>query len=772
MTPPAKTASEQDGRRRRLGALTALVAGLFVGLTLLPVQITGPVGGYIGHALWQLLGAGALGIPLLGLGLALAGFDRLGGLDMKRSAILIVGLSVLVPYVVGVLTHVTPAELDIDVGQRGIAARTVGLVPGFLAETISAKVGVAGAVLLGFLALSALTLVTFAWHPLQRLEAGQRAGRRNGGPADRRTGGTAEGVGERTERRRKERENDPEDTGGVLVNVPPVRRSAVPPEAPAPKPRKKDKRPEPSAVSSANEESDTPPIDLLTAPANEDIDAGEAQLDRLGQSLLETLRTFKVEGQISGRTTGPVVTQFEVVPGAGVKAGRIVALADDLAMSMRAPSIRVAPIPGKGAVGVEVPNPIARMVTLRELIESPEWGRGRAALPIALGRDLEGKPVVADLAKMPHLLIAGATGTGKSVTINTIITGLVYRHTPRELRLLMVDPKMVELSMYNALPHLRHKVVTNNHDAATVLKWAVFEMNRRYELLQANGARNLADFNRKLEEGKPLRNPPRPKISLVTISAEAPDTPPEPPADENYTDGVLPMIVIVIDELADLMMTVQAEVEHPLAMLAQKARAIGIHLILATQRPSVNVITGLIKANFPSRIAFRVASKVDSRTILDQNGAEALLGNGDMLFLPPGKSEPMRLQGAYIGTDDSEKVMAWYVGRREARRAAVQAVAAEADILEMVRAQESEGEGGPGEDEAGERDALFREAAEACIQNQGGSTSLLQRRLRIGYGRAARVIDQLHYAGILGPPDGSKPREVLVGFDQLDEYCK
>ena len=258
----------------------------------------------------------------------------------------------------------------------------------------------------------------------------------------------------------------------------------------------------------------------------------------------------------------------------------------------------------------------------------------------------------------------------------------------------------------------------------------------------------------------------------MTISAEPSDTPPEPPADENYTDGVLPMIVIVIDELADLMMTVQAEVETPLAMLAQKARAIGIHLILATQRPSVNVITGLIKANFPSRIAFRVASKVDSRTILDQNGAEALLGNGDMLFLPPGKSEPMRLQGAYISTEDTEKVMEWYVARREARRAALQTPATEADILEVMRAQEGEGESGAGDEAAGERDALFREAAEACIQNQGGSTSLLQRRLRIGYGRAARVIDQLHYAGILGPPDGSKPREVLVGFDQLDEYCK
>jgi S-DNA-T family DNA segregation ATPase FtsK/SpoIIIE len=315
-------------------------------------------------------------------------------------------------------------------------------------------------------------------------------------------------------------------------------------------------------------------------------------------------------------------------------------------------------------------------------------------------------------------------------------------------------------------------VVTNNHDAASVLKWAEFEMQRRYELLQVNGARNLADFNRKVEENKPLRNPPQAKPTLASISAEPADTPPEPASDETYSEGILPFIVIIIDELADLMMTVQAEVESPLARLAQKARAIGIHLILATQRPSVNVITGLIKANFPSRIAFRVASKVDSRTILDGNGAEALLGNGDMLFLPPGKSEPMRLQGAFISTDDSEKIMRWFADQREKRRIALQgAEVPEADILELVRSQEADGDGGPGEEQEGERDALFREAAEACIQNQGGSTSLLQRRLRIGYGRAARIIDQLHYAGILGPPDGSKPREVLVGFDQLDEYC-
>jgi S-DNA-T family DNA segregation ATPase FtsK/SpoIIIE len=750
--------------RRRMGALTALVLGLFVGLTLLPIPITGPVGRYIGHGLWQILGAGALGIPLLGAGLALAGFDRLGNLDMKRSAVLIIGLSLLIPYLVGVLTHVGRSDLDIDVAQRGFAARIVGVLPGFFAEAISGKVGVAGAVLLGFLALSALTLATFAWHPLQRLERGGWDGQRGSGAAD-----TPDDRNVRPERRkRKAVEPEPSESSAEPV---PVLSFLRPSESRRRKEKKAKKSSAGDSSTLVDEESDLPPVDLLTPPSDQDIDAGEAQLDRLGNSLIETLRTFKVEGRPGPRTTGPVVTQFEVVPAPGVKAGRIGSLADDLAIAMRVPSVRVAPIPGKGAVGVEIPNPTARIVTLRELFESSDWSSRRAVLPIALGHDLEGKPVIADLTKMPHLLIAGATGTGKSVTINTIITSLIYRYTQKQLRFLMIDPKMVELSMYNALPHLRHKVVTNNHDAASVLKWAVFEMQRRYELLQANGARNIADFNRKVEEGKPLRNPPRPKPTLTTVNAEAPDTPPEEPVDETYRDGVLPFIVMIIDELADLMMTVQGEVETPLAILAQKARAIGIHLILATQRPSVNVITGLIKANFPSRIAFRVASKVDSRTILDQNGAEALLGNGDMLFLPPGKSEPMRLQGAYISTDESEKVMDWYVGRRAARRAAHEAAEAqEADILDLVRAQEGESESSS-EAQEGERDQLFREAAEACIQNQGGSTSLLQRRLRIGYGRAARIIDQLHYAGILGPPDGSKPRDVLVGFDQLDEYC-
>src|ERR671921_669962 len=441
---------------------------------------------------------------------------------------------------------------------------------------------------------------------------------------------------------------------------------------------------------------------------------------------MAALRTFKVEGELVGRTTGPTVTQFEVEPAAGVKVRQIATLADDLALAMRAPSIRiVAPIPGKGAVGVEVPNATREMVTFREIVESREFRDARMALPIALGKDLEGKPVIADLAKMPHLLIAGATGSGKSVCINTLITSLVYRHTPQTLRFLMVDPKMVELSVYNVLPHLRHKVVTDNRDAAAVLKWAVMEMGERYELLAANRARNIQDFNRRCQEGAPLVLPKRSDVAFEDLT---------------YRGGVLPYIVVVIDELADLMMTVQGEVEKPLAMLAQKARAIGIHLILATKRPSVNVITGLIKANFPSRIAFRVSSQVDSRTIIDGAGAEMLLGNGDMLFIPPGKSEPSRLQGAYLSSEETEKLMSWYEAQRDRRRAALREMGMdmeaemtpdEPDILETVRTREAglraalEGGGDEGGADVGSRDPLFREAAELCIQNQSGSTSLL-----------------------------------------------
>ncbi|MBT8397583.1 MAG: DNA translocase FtsK [Gemmatimonadetes bacterium] len=503
-----------------------------------------------------------------------------------------------------------------------------------------------------------------------------------------------------------------------------------------------------------------PSLDHLDEPDLSDREGMERELDRLGHVLVQKLQTFNVECTIGGRTTGPVVTQFEVVPAPGVKVNRIANLDADLALAMKARSIRiVAPIPGKGAVGVEIPNPKAEMVFLREILESRQFGRTKADLPLALGRDLTGRPFVADLARMPHALIAGATGSGKSVCLNAFITSLVYRHTPETLRFLLIDPKMVELSAYVDLPHLRHPVVTDPRDAAGVLKWAVFEMERRYELLHANTVRSIGEFNKKLRQGVPLKR----------VYPKGPDGDPDRWL---WKDGPVPYVVLVVDELADLMMTVQSEVEKPLTLLAQKARAIGIHLLVATQRPSVNVITGLIKANFPTRVAFRVSSKVDSRTIIDQNGADALLGNGDMLFLPPGTSELVRIQGAYIGTDETERLTSWYreqAALRSDRAAKEERWPEEEDILEVVRSMEAEAgleEGGlsPGED----RDDRFWDAAEVCIQQNQGSTSLLQRRLKIGYGRAARVVDQLHEAGILGPPDGSKAREVLMTLSDLE----
>ena len=501
-----------------------------------------------------------------------------------------------------------------------------------------------------------------------------------------------------------------------------------------------------------------PPLELLTGPRLANRYGMERELDRLAGVLLNTLRTFNIECEIAGRTTGPAVTQYEVVPAAGVKVNRIANLDADLALAMRARSVRiVAPIPGKGAVGVEIPNPRPEIVRLREILETAAFVQSRGALPLAMGKDLAGLPYVADLARMPHALIAGATGSGKSVCLNTIITSLVYRHGPERLRLLLIDPKMVELSAYADLPHLRHPVVTDPREAAGALKWACMEMERRYTLLSANGVRSLQEFNDRLARGVELRLP----------GPEAPDGDPD---DGKYTDGPLPWIVVVVDELADLMMTVQAEVERPLAQLAQKARAIGIHLLVATQRPSVNVVTGLIKANFPCRIAFRVASKTDSRTILDQNGADSLLGHGDMLFLPPGQSEPVRMQGAFVSTDETEKLMGWFREEADTLEALKARVAAgEQDILQELREMED----GDGDEEfcSTDWDDLFREAAGACISQGSGSTSLLQRRLRIGYGRAARIVDQLHDAGVLGPPDGSRPREVLVDLDGLDEIC-
>ena len=737
----------------------------------------GWVGWWLARPLVALLGWPAASLtPLVPAVHALRVFGRLESEQDRKWMIFFAGLVAIVPIAIAL-------AVSVPAGDRSAGAGVWGT---FFAYYWRAWFGGIGAWVVLALAISTLTATTLAWNPI-RVLIGHRAPKIEP-VAD------AEPLAPPKRRRKKDKGLDeepgllpavaltpePEELPGLVGGGALAETESDVAEAADGKRRRKKSRAESAAdreieIAAAIEASEQhvsmlgdelPPTDILSPPQPRNADVGRRELDAMGGKLMDALRTFRVEGELVGRTTGPVVTQYEVEPAPGVKVRQFANLSNDLALAMRAPSIRiVAPIPGRGAVGVEVPNPTSEIVSFRELIEARDYQNARAALPIALGKDLEGKPVIADLAKMPHLLIAGATGSGKSVCVNTIITSLIYRHTPRTLRFLMVDPKMVELSVYNTLPHLRHKVITDNRDAAAVLKWAVMEMNERYELLAANGCRNVQDFNKRVHEGSPLKLPKRDNVAFEDLT---------------YRGDVVPYIVVVIDEMADLMMTVQGEVETPIAMLAQKARATGIHLILATQRPSVNVITGLIKANFPSRIAFRVASQVDSRTIIDGAGAEMLLGNGDMLFIPPGKSEPSRLQGAFLSSDDTENLMKWYQDRREAKRAALVAQGAggdealhEPDILEAVRQREAleTGKGDDGEPADVDRDKLFREAAEVVIQHQQGSTSLLQRRLKVGYGRAARIIDQLHFAGVLGPPDGSKPRDVLVGLDELERIC-
>jgi S-DNA-T family DNA segregation ATPase FtsK/SpoIIIE len=791
-------------QRREIGGVAILAVALFFALALLPVwllgargavwfpsnNMMGPAGGVIRALLVFIFGAASALAPIA---IAVGGL-RVGGWisteKAVRVAILAVGLLLLLPVLGWVLG----------------AQQAAGWVGEVLGGPLVRFVGPLGAGLVAGVALVALSVGTLGWNPLRSLAHGMAAG---GDAAGRTARVLAERSRELAERGRGLSARgsarpgaEASDAAAPLQGLAPEwLEDGVAPERAAElgatdlevergmaEPAAGDVEPdlpaaptqdglaegfEKSATGVTETETgdledelvafehEVPPVDLLSAPEHHDRESMDRQLDELGRILVDKLRTFNVESELGGRTTGPMVTQFEVVPAPGVKVNRIANLDADLALAMKAHAIRiVAPIPGKGAVGVEIPNPRHEIVNLREILESAAFKGAKGELPLALGKDLTGRPYVTTLEAMPHVLIAGATGSGKSVCLNTIVTSLVYKHTPETLRLLMIDPKMVELSVYSRLPHLRHNVVTDPRDAAGVLKWAVLEMARRYALLKANHVRSIQEFNRKARADKPLKRH-EPKGS-------------EGDADRwTYKDGVLPYIVVVVDELADLMMTVQSEVEKPLTQLAQKARAIGIHLIVATQRPSVNVITGLIKANFPTRIAFRVASKTDSRTILDQNGADALLGNGDMLFLPPGRSDPVRIQGAYLPTEDTERLMSWYVElleRHDLVEDAGDREALETDILEELQGQELEA-ASAAEEISGDWDELFRSAAEICIQNGGGSTSLLQRRLSIGYGRAARIVDQLFDAGVLGPSEGAKGREVLVSLDELDALC-
>lgn len=478
-----------------------------------------------------------------------------------------------------------------------------------------------------------------------------------------------------------------------------------------------------------------PDLSLLDAtPGGGLTGGGEEVLMENARILEEALSNFDVHGKVVGVSPGPVVTRYEVEPASGVKVSRIVTLTDDLARIMSAEGIRIqAPVPGKSVVGVEIANKDRETVYLREILESPNFLKSDATLAMALGKTISGEPLVADLAKMPHLLVAGATGSGKSVCINSLISSILFKSTPDDVRLLMVDPKVVELTVYNGIPHLLVPVITEPKKASEALKWAVAEMESRYQLLAKLGVRNLADYNT--------------KVTRLNDAADADEE------GEEERPKTLPCIVILVDEFADLMLTAPADVETSLMSLAQKSRAVGIHIILATQRPSVNVITGVIKANFPSRIAFQVASKTDSRTILDMNGAERLLGKGDMLYLPGGQGEPIRIHGAFVSGEETERLVESIKEMNyDAEEVAV--FFNRADI----------------NSEENDRDELFDVAVNVVAEFEQASTSFLQRRMKIGYSRAARLMDELELAGIVGPAEGAKPREILVqGYGDEEE---
>ncbi len=467
-----------------------------------------------------------------------------------------------------------------------------------------------------------------------------------------------------------------------------------------------------------NKDYELPPLKLLKLPRKADQSGEYEQIHANAAKLERTFHSFGVKARVTEVHLGPAVTKYEVHPSEGVKVSKIVNLSDDLALALAAKDIRIeAPIPGKSAIGIEVPNSEVAVVSLREVLESSKNDKPDSKLMIAFGRDITGEAVCAELNKMPHLLVAGATGSGKSVCINGIITSILMRAKPHEVKLMMIDPKMVELNVYNGVPHLLAPVVTNPKKASQALMKVVSEMERRYDLFSHTGTRNIEGYNEYIKR----------------INAE-----------EQEKQPLLPFIVVIVDELADLMMVASSDVEDAITRLAQMARAAGIHLIIATQRPSVDVITGVIKANIPSRIAFAVSSQTDSRTILDMGGAEKLLGRGDMLFFPYGASKPVRVQGAFLSDEEVEEVVDFVIGQQKAQ---YQEEMIPDEIVEVTGAVE---------------DDLYNDAVELIVEMQTASVSMLQRRFRIGYTRAARLIDEMEARGVVGPYEGSKPRNVLI----------
>ncbi len=645
---------------------------------------------------------------------------------------------------------------------------TGGAVGVMTARFLKGTVGTTGAMLLllsllasTIMILSHFSFVLFAGWWLEALKAKWTVWR------ERRTL-----LQQEQQREKAKKEGMPAPNSGPVIKSP-----TPPPPAPNIFKKAKDKKKEAEKTAAVQEtfeflkaEGDfrTPPFSLLDNPPPSEKKLDRDALNMNARLLEKKLKDYGIDGEVVEICPGPVITMYEFSPAPGIKISRIAGLADDLTMALQAMSIRiVAPIPGKGVVGVEVPNRDRDMVFLSEIFNCEEFHHNKMKLPLALGKDIAGIPVVTDLAKAPHLLVAGSTGSGKSVSINTMILSLLYKFGPRDVRMIMVDPKMLEFSMYEGIPHLLLPVVTEPKKASLALKWAVNEMERRYKLLSDKGVRNIDSYNKKLageaQEQEELNNVSDDEIieELIEIVEEG-EVPidPIPLVVEDDVEVLehchMPYIVVIVDELADLMMVAGREVEEHIARLAQKARASGIHLILATQRPSVDVITGLIKANLPSRISFQVTSKVDSRTILDTNGAEALLGSGDMLFMPPGTSRLHRIHGAFVSDSEVQRVANFLQKQGKPIY--------DKSIMEMKDSDEKSGVGG---DE--ELDERWEDALRLVSETKQASISMVQRRLRIGYNRAARIIEMMESEGMVAPSDGtSKPREIYL--DIINAY--
>lgn len=733
-----------DDRRRQLVGVLLLTIGLFLGASLathLYFSLSGDLGPeiwatdlgiqnrLISNWLFDVLGFAAWLVPVL---LVLWGWNRIVDaepLPLALKSVFLVATSMI-----------ALALVYLVLDQRSAAVS--GLAGAFIADLGTRHIGKVGTFLAGAGAIAAITLLTTDVD-LEGLaasfsDAGERLREWGASLAEARRANRLRSANR--PRRKRPRVRDPER------ERPPKRKEAAAPrreraEAREAKPSRKPKAPRivqskrpartkrPIRPRPPTADYRPPPLSILhDPPAGAHDDVSRDELLRRSKLLEEKLADFGVEASVVRVHPGPVITRFEIEPARGVKVSQIAHLQDDLALAMKATAIRIiAPIPGRGAVGIEIPNEHPAVVYLKDILASDGFQKLESEIPLALGKDTTGRVYCSDLAKMPHLLVAGATGSGKSICLNALLTGMVFRSTPEEVRFLMIDPKRLELPRYAGIPHLLSPVITDAKAAAMALQWLVAEMDRRYDILSSVTVRDIYGFNRvvKAREGLDALEP-----------------------EDRHR---LPHIVVVVDEFADLMVRAPREVEAPVQRLAQMARAVGIHLVFATQRPSVDVITGVIKANFASRVAFRVISMTDSRTVLDRNGAETLLGNGDMLFLPTGKPDPMRLHGAYIAPEETARLVAHL--RKQGPPAYMFDLEDKSGMARIAASQQ---------------DDLYEQAIEVVVGTQMGSTSLLQRRLSVGYARAGRLMDLLEANGIVGPFKGSKARDVLVGPEYLE----